>query len=143
MRKEPDSYARECYCRNLRYITSQITRLYDQHLKKAGITSQQFSTLEYICAMEPVSVTELSQKMGIDRTSLSRNLKIMKSNFLIEDHERSGRSRQIILSEYGRKTLLAAEKDWENAQSDLESIFDPGQLKHFKELIDIFSVHFK
>lgn len=138
MRKGSDFYAKECYCESIRHIASQITKLYDRQIKKAGITCQQFSTLECIREMQPVSVTELSRKMGLDRTSLSRNLKIMKSNFLIEDHGEKGRSRQIVLSEYGKTTLLEAEKQWERAQENLESMFDPEQLKYFKELLNVF-----
>lgn len=67
MRKDIDSYARECYCKNMRQIISQITKLYDQHLKETDVTCQQFSTLECVRAMEPVSVTELSRKMRLDR----------------------------------------------------------------------------
>ena len=70
MRKGPDSYAEECYCKKIRHIAAQVTRIYDQYLKEAGLTSQQFSTLEYIRGLGPVSVTELSREMGLDRTSL-------------------------------------------------------------------------
>lgn len=138
MRKEPEYYGRECYCRHIRSAASRITRLYDQQLAAAGITCQQFSTLECIRAMEPVSVTDLSRKMGLDRTSLSRNLKIMKNSFLIEDQEGSGRSRQIMLSEHGKTILLKAEEQWEKAQSELEAMFDSEQLEHLKELMEVF-----
>ncbi len=139
MRKDIDFYARECYCKNMRQITSQITKLYDQHLKEAGVTCQQFSTLECVRAIEPVSVTELSRKMRLDRSSLSRNLKIMKTNRLIEDHAGSGRSRQIVLSEHGKTTLLEAEKQWAKAQAALESMFDSQQLDRFKEMLHILN----
>ncbi len=139
MRKDVDFYAKDCYCKKIRQITSQIVRLYNRHLKEAGVTCQQFSTLECIRAMGPVSVTGLSREMGLDRTSLSRNLKIMKSNLLIEDHIGGGRSRQILLSEHGKATLLEAEEQWEKAQEALESMFDPQQLKYFREMLHILS----
>lgn len=142
MQKEPDFYARECYCKNIRHITAQITRLYDRYLREAGVTCQQFSTLESIRAMEPVSVTELSGKMGLDRTSLSRNLKIMKSNLWIEDHAGSGRSRQIVLSEYGKTILRKAEEQWAKAQEALESLFDSRQLAHFREMLQVLGQRF-
>lgn len=138
MRKGPDSYAEECYCKKIRHIAAQVTRIYDQYLKEAGLTSQQFSTLEYIRGLGPVSVTELSREMGLDRTSLSRNLKVMEHNSLIEDHREGGRNRQIVLSEHGEAVLLKAEAQWKKAQTDLESMFSPEQLGHFRGLIDVF-----
>lgn len=134
MQRGPDYYAKECYCRKIRAVTARITRIYDERLKEAGITCQQFSALECIRALEPVSVTELSGEMGLDRTSLSRNLKVMKSGALIEDQEGSGRSRRITLSEHGKAVLQRAEEQWELAQRDLEALFGPGRLKHLKAL---------
>lgn len=140
--KELDFYGKECYCKKIRQITSQITKLYDQHLKEASLTCQQFSTLECIRAIEPASVTELSKRMSLDRTSLSRNLKIMKSNSLIEDHAKGGRSRRIVLSEHGKEVLREAEKQWEKAQAALESMLDSQQLTHFREMLDVLGQRF-
>lgn len=131
----------ECYCRDLRYITSQVTRLYDQRLKEVGITCQQYSALVHIRSMEPVSVTELSRKMGLDRTSLSRNLKIMEKNYLIEDQEGAGRSRRIMLSGHGKKILAQAQIAWKRAQTDFEQLLSREQMEHLHELIDILSTN--
>lgn len=138
MRKGPASYSEECYCKKIRHIASQVTRIYDQYLREAGLTSQQFSALECIRGLGPASVTELSREMGLDRTSLSRNLKVMERGSLIEDRREGGRDRQIVLSEHGEAVLLKAEIQWKKAQTELESMFSPEQLGHLRGLIDVF-----
>lgn len=127
MRIEPTEFANKCYCLNLRQVTAGVIRLYDMHLADAGITIQQFSILEFIRGMSPVSVTDLASAMKLDRTTLSRNLKILKSADLINDVEAEGRRRQVVLSEHGKETLLKAEKLWDKAQSEFETIFGSQQ----------------
>lgn len=141
MRKEPIFYAEECYCKKIRFAASQVTWLYDQHLKKEGVTSKQFSVLECIRSMEPVSVTKLSQTLGLDRTSLSRKLKVLKKNGMIEDLEERGKSRQIILSKQGNRILLKAEENWEKAQAEFQSLFETEQLEQLQKLIDKISIN--
>ncbi len=123
-----------CYCRRLRSVTAQVTRMYDSYLREAGITCQQFSTLEHIRAMEPVSVTALAGRMGLDRTSLSRNLKLLKENSWIEDEAGHGRSRSIVLSDQGKEVLRHAEKQWEKAQTTMEKVLGEDQLRHLEEI---------
>lgn len=134
MNKKPEEFGIKCYCRRLRSITAQVTRMYDSYLKEAGITCQQFSTMEHIRVMEPVSVTDLAEMMGLDRTSLSRNLKLLKENFWIEDENGRGRSRSIVLSDQGKETLQHAEKQWEKAQSTLEKMLDEDLLRNLEEM---------
>lgn len=134
MTKKQEEFGIECYCRRLRRVTAQVTRMYDSYLREAGITCQQFSTLEHIRAMEPVSVTALAGRMGLDHTSLSRNLKLLKENFWIEDEAGHGRSRSIVLSEQGKEILQCAEKQWEKAQTMLEKVLGEDQLRHLEEM---------
>jgi DNA-binding MarR family transcriptional regulator len=134
MNEKPQDYGIECYCYRLRSITAQVTKMYDKYLKETGITCQQFSTLEHIRALEPVSVTALAKMMGLDRTSLSRNLKLLKENLMIEDEAGHGRSRSIVLSKQGKEILDQAEKQWEKAQTTLEDIIGVEQLQYLKEM---------
>lgn len=134
MTKKHEEFGIECYCRRLRRVTAQVTRMYDSYLREAGITCQQFSTMEHIRAMEPVSVTALAGRMGLDHTSLSRNLKLLKENFWIEDEAGHGRSRSIVLSEQGKEILQCAEKQWEKAQTMLEKVLGEDQLRHLEEM---------
>lgn len=134
MNKKPQEYGVECYCRRLRSITAHVSKMYDRYLKEAGITCQQFSTLEHIRALEPVSVTTLAETMGLDRTSMSRNLKLLGENLMIEDKAGHGRSRSIVLSKQGREILEKAEKQWEKAQVEMENVMGTGQLRHLEEM---------
>lgn len=140
MRIKPTEFADKCYCLNLRQVTAGVIRLYDMHLAETGITIQQFSVLEYIRGMSPVSVTDLAKAMNLDRTTLSRNLKTLKSANLIKDGEADGRRRQVVLSARGNETLLTAEKLWGDAQSEFEAIFEPHQeVEAFRQSLHLLS----
>jgi DNA-binding MarR family transcriptional regulator len=76
----------------------------------------------------------LAGRMGLDRTSLSRNLKLLKENFLIEDEAGHGRSRAIVLSDQGKEILQHAEKQWEKAQATMEKVLGEDQLRHLEEM---------
>lgn len=141
MNKKPEEFGIECYCRRLRSVTAQVTRMYDRYLREAGITCQQFSTLEHIRLMEPVSVTVLAGRMGLDRTSLSRNLKLLKENFWIEDEAGHGRSRSIVLSDQGKEILRHAEKQWEKAQITMVKVLGEDQLRHLEEMEKLLCEH--
>ena len=134
MNEKAEKFGIECYCRRLRSVTAQVTRMYDSYLKEVGITCQQFSTLEHIRVMEPVSVTALAGRMGLDRTSLSRNLKLLKENFWIEDEAGHRRSRSIVLSDQGKEILQHAEKQWEKAQITMEKVLGEDHLRHLEEM---------
>lgn len=62
------------------------------------------------------------RKIKIDRTTLSRNLKVLEKNKLVEDNNFNSRSRQIILSQERRKTTIKkAEEIWEKIQKEIET----------------------
>lgn len=67
--------------------------------------------------MDRATLTEVSETLGMNRTTLSRNLKPLLAAGLVEEVEGSDqRVRQIVLAEAGRQALAKGIPLWEKAQ---------------------------
>ena len=63
-----------CLCFNLRKAARALTQTYDAALKPAGVTAPQFALLSTLAGYGPVSLSDLAAALGMDRTTLTRNL---------------------------------------------------------------------
>ena len=61
-----------------------MTQIYSQHLAPTGLKISQFSLLGFIAAEGPVSIGRLSELLATDRTTLTRNLKPLLDDGLVE-----------------------------------------------------------
>lgn len=107
----------ECVCGNLRKAARAVTQLYDDALRPAGLRVTQFSILGATMAMEPVTVTRLAKATVTDRTTLTRNLKLLEQESLIRIGPGSDRrEREVTLTDRGRQAMAKAYPLWEDAQ---------------------------
>ena len=133
---------RDCQCFNLRRATLAVTAFYDQHLKGANVTSQQFAVMRHIKLQGPLSVTELSERMGLDRTTLSRNLTLLERRGLLTTEPSRGRQRLMTLTSNGEETFAFAMTRWEHAQKELEDCLGVEQVEQLEKLLEkILNAH--
>ena len=104
-----------------------VTQLYDEALKPAGIRATQFTVLVAIGSGGPISVNQLADRIVMDRTTLTRNLKPLEREGLIAVRPGDDlRVREVSLTAKGRKTLDRAYPLWERVQARLrEQLGDP------------------
>ena len=114
--------AANCQCAKLRSASRIITRFYDDALKEAGIKSGQFTLLVAVELCQSISITELSEALAMDRTTLTRNLNPLVNEGLIEMKSGRGRTRLVSISEGGHKVLTLAKPLWESAQARVTEI---------------------
>lgn len=125
-----------CHCINLRRAATAVTDYYDRALKAAGLTINQYSLLANIRSAQPLSVSALADRVGLERTTLARTLKPLFLAGLIEDTASpGGRERQLRLSAQGAARLKLAVPLWDQAQSDVESALGPKGLKKLNDLL--------
>ncbi len=111
---------RACACFNLRRATRMVTQLYDEALKPAGIRATQFMVLVGTGSAGPISVNQLADRIVMDRTTLTRNLKPLDREGLIAVRPGDDlRVREVSLTAKGRKTLDRAYPLWERVQARL------------------------
>ena len=114
------SKAGECVCGSLRKAARAVTQVYDQVLRPTGLRVTQFGILGTTMAMEPVTVTRLAGATVTDRTTLTRNLKLLEKAGLIRvDSGNDRREREVTLTARGREAVIKAYPLWQEAQRHL------------------------
>ncbi|HTI44782.1 MAG TPA: MarR family winged helix-turn-helix transcriptional regulator [Candidatus Nitrosotalea sp.] len=121
-----------CTCLQFRRISRRMTQIYDRHLAAGDITSNQFGLLTYLqAAATPgiraatasggLSIGQLAERIGMDPTTLNRNLKPLLAAKLVRDavDGADARIRQILITERGRQRLSQAIPLWRKAQAEV------------------------
>ncbi|SEC04605.1 transcriptional regulator, MarR family [Paenibacillus sp. GP183] len=115
---ETPDYAATCACFNLRKASRVITSLYDDYMRPAGLRSTQVMLLMALEKAGPVTVMRLSDFLLLDRTTLTRDLKLLERQGLVSITEGEDRRRRYIaLTPEGRVMLSSALPLWEQAQT--------------------------
>ena len=106
-----------CACFRLRRASRAVSQLYDQALQPCGLRSTQFVILAVTRVEEPVPQPQLAALLGMDRSTLSRNLKPLESDGLISRARADGeRALRVRLTAKGRRKLARAVPLWESVQ---------------------------
>lgn len=111
-----------CTAMRLRKAARRISQIYDQHLEKAGLTITQYGLLNQIRSFEGISVGQLAEKMVMDPTTLTRNLRPIEREGLVTltPDPRDKRARCLNLTEKGLSMHRAARSAWAGAQKHVE-----------------------
>jgi DNA-binding MarR family transcriptional regulator len=105
-----------CASFNFRRTARAVTRLYDQAFKSFGIRSTQFTILVGIAKTQPTSMSALADLLVIDRTTLTRSLRLLKKQGLLSVSERSTRRQRFLaLTPKGERILVASLPAWREA----------------------------
>ncbi len=127
MAKKPEidlSDPANCLCFNLRRTARSLTQTYDAALKPAGITAPQFALMTAVGRQGPVPLSDLAVALGMDRTTLTRNLKPLQRDGLIASGEGDDRRvRLLTLTAAGRARLAQAEPLWRAVQLQVTGTF--------------------
>jgi DNA-binding MarR family transcriptional regulator len=119
-RRPPDpADTKACTCAALRRAARRVTQAFDAALRPAGLTATQFTVLETLHHMGPLSMTRLADLLAMDRTSLTRTLKPLERDGRIA--VRPGADRRVrtaALLDDGRAVLADARPLWAEAQAD-------------------------
>ena len=116
-----DPYRPEnCACFNIRRAARQVTQAYDRALRPAGLQATQFTILTMIDAVagtDGVTVSVLADRLGMDRTTLTRNLgPIARSGWVENVPGPDRRERLVRLTDPGSAKLAQARPLWREAQ---------------------------
>ena len=126
-----------CLCTKLRRASRGVTRIYDDALAPVGLNAAQFSLLRNLQRLGQPSITGLAEAMGLDRSTLGRNLKVVQGRALIVLGEGTDqRSRQVALSEDGRRVLEQGAPLWEQAQRELARRLGTDKRAALMQLLD-------
>lgn len=107
-----------CLCTALRQAAADATRDYDAALAPSGLKVTMLRPLSIVEREPGVSISELGRRVGLDRSSMARNLKVLERGGHVR--VRAGadeRSRGVELTERGAAALAKARPLWREAQA--------------------------
>ena len=111
-----------CTCFKLRKLTRAMSRLYDQHMATVGLKTTQYSVLAN-AARAALPVAELADVLGLERTTLTRNLKpLLDAGWVELKSGADGRQRIVTITGAGRAMLKQAYVAWRRAQTEFETL---------------------
>lgn len=137
-----DEIARACACLGIRRAARLLARRYDEALRPLGLTSGQFSILAALLRDQPVPLGALAEGLGLERTTLHRNLVPLEALGFLRtvDDPADRRVRALQLTGAGRRILRDAIPLWEAAQAETtRRLFGQAGWSALKSLLDRLS----
>jgi DNA-binding MarR family transcriptional regulator len=110
-----------CYCATMRQIARAATLLYEEVLKDTDLRATQYTALQVLELAPTPTTTEVAQLIGIDQTTATRTLALIKKAGLASDSVGSDRrERRWALTAKGQAQLRKLRPRWEAAQAAFE-----------------------
>jgi DNA-binding MarR family transcriptional regulator len=107
-----------CICSNLRRAARLVTNYYDKLLEPVGLRMSQAIVLVVLYLAGVQTINEMAEKLELDRTTLTRNLKPLAHQGLLTIAPGSDqRTRVVTLTPEGEAALLKVLPLWEQTQS--------------------------
>jgi DNA-binding MarR family transcriptional regulator len=99
-----------------------MTAIYGRHLAPTGLKISQFSLLGFITAEGPVSIGRLAELAATDRTTLTRNLRPLLDDGLVEQAASGDkRRRELMATPAGRALFKRALPLWAEAEQEVRT----------------------
>jgi DNA-binding MarR family transcriptional regulator len=120
-----------CAGMNARLAARRITRFLETRMRKTELSFAQFSLMSHIAAARDDTIGALAEGLGLDQSTLSRNLRGLERAGLVEIAivEKDLRRRAVWLTEKGALRLEAALPVWRRAHTALSAIIQPGEIQ--------------
>jgi DNA-binding MarR family transcriptional regulator len=116
-----EAIGKTCFALHARMTARLLSRTYEAALRPLGLKLPQFGILGAIGHGTTASETVLAERLGLERTTLVRNLKVLAENGWIEPAMGDGRGLRHRLTPAGQAILEAAIPLWQKAQDQLEA----------------------
>ncbi len=113
--------AQTCAGINLRRASRAITQYYDRLLlESSNLRATQIPLLVVLYLAGPQTINEIAERLDLDRTTLTRNLKPLERLDLLKiEPGADQRTRKVALTKTGVNRLLKALPVWEAAQAQV------------------------
>lgn len=119
----PFAACQECKCWALRRASRAVTQHYEAFFRGTGLRATQFTLLAMLAQTGPLPLTDLAARVGLERTSLTRNLRpLERKGFIREVVDDDQRVRRVAITKPGEEAALAALAAWEKAQASVDEV---------------------
>lgn len=125
-----------CYCINVRRAANILTKFYDKALEPVNLTISQFSLLNDIKLLKTCNKIELARCTRLDRTTIIRNLNILRARGLIMDIPgTNNRNTLVQLTDLGESTIAEGMSSWKQAQDQVKSTIGLDGIENLKQIL--------
>jgi DNA-binding MarR family transcriptional regulator len=138
---KPDSASTQlpdlgCACASIRRTARLVTQLYSYEMGP-NVEPTQFALLTALNRHPGARQSPLGRALGLDKTTMSRNLRLIEKNGWIEpalsDDQRESGYR---LTPAGKKILTSTKPGWARAQAKLRASLKP---REWASMLQVFS----
>src|SRR5262245_47434265 len=118
--------ARVCAGMNIRMAARRITRFLEARMQATDLNIAQFGLMTHIAAAGDDTIGALAERLDLDQSTLSRNLRGLERAGLVEIAvvEKDLRRRAVWLTEAGARCLEAAIPIWRRAHEALSDLVE-------------------
>lgn len=135
-----DLIVRTCLCQRIQRAGRIVGRRFDEAFRSLGINNWQFSVLLALRQLRSPTIGEVAEVLGMDRTTLTKNLKPLARRGLlrvsIDEHD--ARARRITLTDAGEEILARAKEGWHQAQRAVTAGLPPEELAQLTSSLERF-----
>ena len=125
-----------CACTQVRRLARKLSSFYDSLLSPEGLTITQYSLLADIERAGQLSHAVLAEKVGMERTTLTRNLRpLTRAKWVTAGTGKDRRQHLLQLTAAGRRKLVRSLPLWEEAQGQFLSQIGTESLQELRTLL--------
>ena len=129
-----------CLVLNTVMAARALLRRYDERLSQFGVTVIQFSLLMTVRKYPGCTLTEMSKRIAMDRTTLTRNLDLLAHKKLVlKKRADTGNALTCTLTSEGDALLDELIPQWHKAQSELRSLMDGRSAQDFLSTLKLLT----
>jgi DNA-binding MarR family transcriptional regulator len=127
---------------NSRLAARRITMFLDREIAGLGLTVAQVGLLAQIAVISDDTLGALARRTGLEQSTLSRNLRTLEGEGLIEIAvvEADLRRRAVWLTETGARRLEAALPIWRRAHTKLAKLLSPDLARRLADQAEALQV---
>jgi DNA-binding MarR family transcriptional regulator len=121
--ESPDAViAAECLAVRLRTLNRAVTALYDVALRPHGLRVGQLNLLVAVARMGTARPGDLCRLLHMDKSTLSRDVEVMRRHGWLVADQVGGRSRPLRITPVGRALLERVAPAWRQAQEQARTL---------------------
>lgn len=112
------SILESCASLNLRRVSRLVTNEYNEALRPTGLRCTQLAVLVAIGANDRQSLTDISDLLSMDISTLTRAIAILEEKALVTTRAAGGRKKYVLLTDDGKALIQESEEYWHYAQDN-------------------------
>lgn len=117
---------KQCLAFSLRKAMRSFSQIYDDALRPADLKASQYNVLVAVTRLGPVAQKDLAMALGMDKTTLTRNLAPLERRGLIESISGADRRvRRISMTASGLALMETVYPLWRDAQNGIAQRLGP------------------